>query len=792
MEKNIFLTYKTSLITKQRQILFAVVMLFLVSQLANVFNYNNVENLLIFIVFGLMTFGIYISMGRSKLKVMHWLAMCMGVFLWGIIDTIRSVNQDFLLRDSTQISYLDLFMLLPMGLFLVAISIFLIVKIQSLDKNKKIQLAADGVNVLFLVGTLTYCIVNDFGDLSQLFHPQGTDKFVTSITICINLLILFVSLIEIFTSNILYIRYSGFYFIVASVIFTLLNLYVSYNEFLHKDYDFKFQSLYLVPFFLLMFGAFYLKGENKHISVVNIGIHTTSKLIPMISAFLLLIKKGDFGSASDLLILSVIVAGAIVNYYVRVSNLNDEALQKDKILRDSKEKEKHSKTNELEMLNLSLEGVSEKDYLTSLGNRASLMNELKSMCNLLEDKQEIAVYYINVSRFKNINTSYGHGVGDKILKAIAKSIREVCNRQETIARIGADEFVVLAKMELDSHTKRMNLGYQLREAIEKPIQIEKYHFSIKSVVGIHVVNKTNISDPRTIIKKADMAMYYAKQNPVLNPMLYNDMIDSEMHLNSSIEIALKKANLQDDFQVYFQPIYDIKNSKMIYVESLLRWQSQEYGLKEANEFMDIASLNSDILNDICTLGISKTIEQAVMWQNKGLKIPKISINVAKIQSTSEKFVNDFMLALNSHHLNPRHFELEFSEDIWKNDEETLDKIFALLDKNSIDVCVDDFGSGYTSFVYIRKYKIDRIKIASDFVSQITNSKLDMQIVTAIINLAKSMKLKATAKGVESLEILNLLKDLDCAEMQGYALSRPMSAVEFEDHLRQNPQMIAEI
>ena len=231
---------------------------------------------------------------------------------------------------------------------------------------------------------------------------------------------------------------------------------------------------------------------------------------------------------------------------------------------------------------------------------------------------------------------------------------------------------------------------------------------------------------------------------------------------------------------------------MIYVESLLRWQSQEYGLKEANEFMDIASLNSDILNDICTLGISKTIEQAVMWQNKGLKIPKISINVAKIQSTSEKFVNDFMLALNSHHLNPRHFELEFSEDIWKNDEETLDKIFALLDKNGIGVCIDDFGSGYTSFVYIRKYKIDRIKIANDFVAQALNNKLDMQIVTAIINLAKSMKLKATAKGVEGLETLELLKYLDCSEMQGYALSRPMSAVEFEDHLRQNPQMIAEI
>ena len=208
--------------------------------------------------------------------------------------------------------------------------------------------------------------------------------------------------------------------------------------------------------------------------------------------------------------------------------------------------------------------------------------------------------------------------------------------------------------------------------------------------------------------------------------------------------------------------------------------------------MDIASLNSDILNDICTLAVSKTVEQAVRWQNKKLKVPKISINVAQIQSTSEKFVNEFMLTLNSHHLNPKQFELEFSEDIWKNDKETLDKIFSLLEKNSIDVCIDDFGSGYTSFVYIRKYKIDRIKIANDFVAQSVINKKDMQVVAAIINIAKSMKLKVTAKGVESHEIKELLKELNCNEMQGYFLSRPMSAEEFENSLRQNSHMVADI
>ena len=151
-----------------------------------------------------------------------------------------------------------------------------------------------------------------------------------------------------------------------------------------------------------------------------------------------------------------------------------------------------------------------------------------------------------------------------------------------------------------------------------------------------------------------------------------------------------------------------------------------------------------------------------------------------------------MIALHSHHLNPKQFELEFSEDIWKNNEETLDKIFTILKKNGVDVCIDDFGSGYTSFVYIRKYGINRIKIASEFVTQALNSKIDAQIVAAIINLARSMKIKVSAKGVERSEDIEFLKRLECNEMQGYFLSYPMSVANFEDFIKQNPHMVADI
>ena len=744
------------------------------------------EKAFILISFFVVTFGIYISMDRVKTKMIHWLAICFGVFLWSVCDALRVMNQDVLSRDHTSYAYLDVFFMIPMIAILAGVSIFLYSKFA--DSKEKLAIVTDSVSVFLLIGILVYGAIEKIDILLMI---QDESNIVLISILAINFLILFVTLSELFTSNLLRIRISGFYLIAASILFTMLNLFIFYNQISNTDFSFEMDYLYLVPFGLLMIGAFHLKKENKYVMSDDKGISMGSKWLPLIAVLPLLVH-GNFVSFSTLITLFVLVVNALVNYYIKSSLASKKILDCEKNLHKEMEKSMHERTNELMLANLRLQDISEKDYLTDLGNRNFIANELDKICKRIHSKEEIAIYYIDISHFKNINTSYGHEMGDKILKLVAKRILEVCNRQETIARISADEFIVLARMELNSHTKRMNLGIALKDAIEKPIELERYHFSIKCAIGIHVVTKENVASPRSIIKNADMAMYYAKKNPTLNPMMYSDKISKETHLSSSIELALKKSNLQEDYHIYFQPIFDIKNSKMVCAEALLRWQSQEYGLMDARDFMSIASLNSEILGDICTLAVSKTIEQAVMWKSSGLTIPKISINVAQIQSTSDKFVNDFMIALHSHHLNPKQFELEFSEEIWKNNEDTLDKIFTILKKNGVDVCIDDFGSGYTSFVYIRKYGINRIKIASEFVTQALNSKIDAQIVAAIINLARSMKIKVSAKGVERSEDIEFLKRLECNEMQGYFLSYPMSTANFEDFIKQNPHMVADI
>lgn len=770
----------------RKWILLLVVALFILAQLSSLLNYNMAEKAFILISFFVVTFGIYISMDRVKTKMIHWLAICFGVFLWSVCDALRVMNQDVLSRDHTSYAYLDVFFMIPMIAILAGVSIFLYSKFA--DSKEKLAIVTDSVSVFLLIGILVYGAIEKIDILLMI---QDESNIVLISILAINFLILFVTLSELFTSNLLRIRISGFYLIAASILFTMLNLFIFYNQISNTDFSFEMDYLYLVPFGLLMIGAFHLKKENKYVMSDDKGISMGSKWLPLIAVLPLLVH-GNFASFSTLITLFVLVVNALVNYYIKSSLASKKILDYEKNLHKEMEKSMHERTNELMLANLRLQDISEKDYLTDLGNRNFIANELDKICKRIHSKEEIAIYYIDISHFKNINTSYGHEMGDKILKLVAKRILEVCNRQETIARISADEFIVLARMELNSHTKRMNLGIALKDAIEKPIELERYHFSIKCAIGIHIVTKENVASPRSIIKNADMAMYYAKKNPTLNPMMYSDKISKETHLSSSIELALKKSNLQEDYHIYFQPIFDIKNSKMVCAEALLRWQSQEYGLMDARDFMSIASLNSEILGDICTLAVSKTIEQAVMWKSSGLKIPKISINVAQIQSTSDKFVNDFMIALHSHHLNPKQFELEFSEEIWKNNEDTLDKIFTILKKNGVDVCIDDFGSGYTSFVYIRKYGISRIKIASEFVTQALNSKIDAQIVAAIINLARSMKIKVSAKGVERSEDIEFLKRLECNEMQGYFLSYPMSTANFEDFIKQNPHMVADI
>ena len=770
----------------RKWILLLVVALFILAQLSSLLNYNMAEKAFILISFFVVTFGIYISMDRVKTKMIHWLAICFGVFLWSVCDALRVMNQDVLSRDHTSYAYLDVFFMIPMIAILAGVSIFLYSKFA--DSKEKLAIVTDSVSVFLLIGILVYGAIEKIDILLMI---QDESNIVLISILAINFLILFVTLSELFTSNLLRIRISGFYLIAASILFTMLNLFIFYNQISNTDFSFEMDYLYLVPFGLLMIGAFHLKKENKYVMSDDKGISMGSKWLPLIAVLPLLVH-GNFASFSTLITLFVLVVNALVNYYIKSSLASKKILDYEKNLHKEMEKSMHERTNELMLANLRLQDISEKDYLTDIGNRNFIANELDKICKRIHSKEEIAIYYIDISHFKNINTSYGHEMGDKILKLVAKRILEVCNRQETIARISADEFIVLARMELNSHTKRMNLGIALKDAIEKPIELERYHFSIKCAIGIHVVTKENVASPRSIIKNADMAMYYAKKNPTLNPMMYSDKISKETHLSSSIELALKKSNLQEDYHIYFQPIFDIKNSKMVCAEALLRWQSQEYGLMDARDFMSIASLNSEILGDICTLAVSKTIEQAVMWKSSGLTIPKISINVAQIQSTSDKFVNDFMIALHSHHLNPKQFELEFSEEIWKNNEDTLDKIFTILKKNGVDVCIDDFGSGYTSFVYIRKYGISRIKIASEFVTQALNSKIDAQIVAAIINLARSMKIKVSAKGVERSEDIEFLKRLECNEMQGYFLSYPMSTANFEDFIKQNPHMVADI
>ena len=326
------------------------------------------EKAFILISFFVVTFGIYISMDRVKTKMIHWLAICFGVFLWSVCDALRVMNQDVLSRDHTSYAYLDVFFMIPMIAILAGVSIFLYSKFA--DSKEKLAIVTDSVSVFLLIGILVYGAIEKIDILLMI---QDESNIVLISILAINFLILFVTLSELFTSNLLRIRISGFYLIAASILFTMLNLFIFYNQISNTDFSFEMDYLYLVPFGLLMIGAFHLKKENKYVMSDDKGISLGSKWLPLIAVLPLLVH-GNFASFSTLITLFVLVVNALVNYYIKSSLASKKILDYEKNLHKEMEKSMHERTNELMLANLRLQDISEKDYLTDLGNRNFIAN----------------------------------------------------------------------------------------------------------------------------------------------------------------------------------------------------------------------------------------------------------------------------------------------------------------------------------------------------------------------------------------------------------------------------------
>ncbi|HEY3124221.1 MAG TPA: EAL domain-containing protein, partial [Thermoanaerobaculia bacterium] len=419
------------------------------------------------------------------------------------------------------------------------------------------------------------------------------------------------------------------------------------------------------------------------------------------------------------------------------------------------------------------------DSLTGLPNRLLFSDRLRvGMVHANRYREKLAVLFLDIDRFKVINDSLGHSIGDELLRRIAERVGGCIRQEDTIARLGGDEFTVLlpgiAKEE-DAAT----IANKILEAVRLPFFIEHRELFITTSIGVTLYPDDG-ADPETLVRNADTSMYRAKEQGRDNYQLYAPAMNTRALERLSLESRLRQALQNRELVVHYQPLIELATGQIRGAEALLRWQHPELGLVPPGDFISIAEA-SGLIVPIGQWVLRTACAQASAWQKSGYPL-SVAVNLSSRQFQQADLVFQVTEALQEANLSPASLDLEITEsNAMQNAELSISALWDL--KNlGLSLSMDDFGTGYSSLNYLKRFPIDRIKIDQSFVRDVTRDPDDAAIAAAIIAMAHSLKLTAVAEGVETEAQLEFLRAQKCDEMQGYLFSPPVPAAQFDELL----------
>lgn len=419
------------------------------------------------------------------------------------------------------------------------------------------------------------------------------------------------------------------------------------------------------------------------------------------------------------------------------------------------------------------------DSLTGLPNRR-MFNE--DLINLLEkaksENRQSAIMFLDLDRFKYINDTLGHDVGDLLLVEVSKRIKNLLrkkHRSANVYRLGGDEFTII--LPYYNATESEAFANELLKQFESGFEIDCSEYFITPSIGISIF-PTDGNDANTLIKHADTAMYYVKEKGKNNHQLFTSEMQQTFYRKMMIEKQLRTALSNGEFELYYQPIIDLKTNEIFAMESLLRWNNKLLGQVSPDEFIPVAEETGMIL-PIGQWVLNTAIQQNVKWKNEGYKPLKTSINVSVRQLLDSMFIEDVQAAIKNASIDPSYIVLEITESIAMYAESVFEKLNTLKELG-LSLSMDDFGTGYSSLSYLSKYPLDSLKIDKSFVIAMNQNDENQAIVKTIIAIAKQLDLIVIAEGVEGQEEAHDLNKMGCHYAQGYYFSRPLPASEFEE------------
>lgn len=426
------------------------------------------------------------------------------------------------------------------------------------------------------------------------------------------------------------------------------------------------------------------------------------------------------------------------------------------------------------------------DALTNLPNRLMFDEKLKACFAEAERTGSMmAVIFFDLDRFKVINDTLGHHVGDQLLQRLAHKLQVYVKEEDVVARFGGDEFIILLT-QIEHIDEAAQFAKGIPELLKEPFVIEDQELFVTASIGISLYPSDG-TEVDSLLKNADIAMYRSKEKGGNSYHYYHpDMNKRSLH-RLNMEINLRKALERGEFRVFYQPIVNLKNGTVFGMESLVRWIHPKWGMISPGEFIPLAE-ETGLIVPIGNWVLKEACMQNKEWQRQGLAPLVVSVNISAIQFHQLNFVQIVMDALQQSGLSPDLLCLEITENIAMNNVPYILDTMQKLKLLGVRISIDDFGTGYSSLSYLKRFRVHTLKIDQSFIRDVTSDEDNAAIVTALIAMSHRLKIKSLAEGVETQEQLQFLGSQGCDEIQGYVFSKPMAASDFEHFIKENKQL----
>lgn len=718
---------------------------------------------------------IALNIKKNEKHFLTWILLALMPLSWGLADGLWFVYQHIFNidpADSLLISYV--YMLTNFFMFGAVLSFFLSI----VKRWHRVKLLLDVMVMAMIVLGIASGVY--FSKLT--FSDYDSDGFVVLILYIVSdllaILIVMIVVLSVKPNRIpMHFRITG----IGVIVYVMADLLYSYEDFSDVYIPNSLSDILFFLTFLLIAVAGVTKKEMHSIRTLDADPDrpenlAESRLVIWMALIPLVLRVfGAINNSHFALILLSIAAYLFANTYLQRSFMAELLLKEKNRSNEELERLVEHRTRLLEASNMELRYRSVTDDLTGLHNRSHFQTLIKDRIDMATGS--FSVLYMDLDRFKVINDVHGHSMGDKVLKAISARLKKTGCSQCEIARIGGDEFGLLFNSDKTEDIE--SICERIVGVMEFPFMVDEFRFHVGISIGVARYPKDAV-DIEQLLQYADIAMYHAKAQDQENRYtLYSSHFIEKIERRNHIELLLRKANVEKDFELYYQPKTNLATGEIYGMEALIRWHHKTEGFISPGEFIPIAEETGMILK-LSKWVFNEAMQQIADWNYEYGRSLVVSMNVSPLSLDSYEFIPGIEELISINEAEPEWLEFEVTEHSAMNSATKVEEVFTALSNTGVSISVDDFGTGYSSLSYLKRFDLNVLKIAKELIDHITVDEDSREIVSAIILMSKGLGLSTVAEGVETEEQLQCLKALGCDAIQGYLKGRPVSANDFEN------------